>query len=88
MFHQFRREMRAAQEHAEAAISLTQEQGFPFWMEFSSILRGWALAQQGQAQAGITQITQGMMDYGSTGAALSRETVAELPGLSSSCTMK
>ena len=29
VFHQFRREVRAAQEHAEAAISLATEQGFP-----------------------------------------------------------
>ena len=34
MFHQFRREVRAAQERAEAAISLATEQGFPFWMAF------------------------------------------------------
>ena len=57
MFHQFRREVRAAQERAEAAISLATEQGFPLWMAFGSILRGWALAHQGQAQEGIEQIT-------------------------------
>ena len=32
VFHQFRREVRAAQERAEAAISLAREQGFPLWM--------------------------------------------------------
>ena len=60
MFHQFRREGRAAQERAEAAISLATEQGFPHWMAYGAILRGWALAQQGQAQEGIEQITQGL----------------------------
>ena len=64
--------MRAAQECAEAAISLTQEQGFPYWMTFSSILRGWALAHQGQAQEGIEQLTQGLRDYRATGAETNR----------------
>jgi len=69
---QLRREVRAAQACAEAAISLAKEQGFPFWRAQGAILCGWALAQQGRTQTGLTQITQGMMDYGSTGAALSR----------------
>jgi TOMM system kinase/cyclase fusion protein len=60
VFHQFRREWQTVQERAEAAIRLTQEQGFSYWMAFGAILGGWALAQQGQAQAGIEQITQGL----------------------------
>jgi predicted ATPase len=72
LFHQCRREMRAVQERAEAAISLAQEQGFPHWMAVGAILHGWALAHQGQAQEGITQIQQGMMDYRATGAELAR----------------
>ena len=72
MFHQFRREVRAAQERAEAAISLTTEQGFPYWMTVGAMLRGWALAHQGQAQEGIEQITQGLLTYRATGAELLR----------------
>ena len=72
MFHQFRREVRAAQERAEAAISLATEQGFPYWMAFGSILRGWALAHQGQAQEGIEQIHQGLTAYRATGAEILR----------------
>ena len=60
VFHQFRREVRATQERAEAAIRLATEQGFPYWMAFGAILRGWALAQQGQAQEGIEQMHQGL----------------------------
>jgi predicted ATPase len=70
MFHQFRREGSAAQECAEASINLATEQGFPHWMAFGSMLRGWALAQQGQAKEGIAQITQGLMIYRTTGAEL------------------
>jgi class 3 adenylate cyclase/predicted ATPase len=68
MFHQLRREGRATQERAEAAISLAMEQGFPLLVAFGSILRGWALAHQGQAQEGIEQSNQGLIGYRATGA--------------------
>jgi predicted ATPase len=68
LFHQLRREVRAAQECAEASIRLAMEQGFPQWMAISSILRGWALAHQGQAQEGIAQIKRGLRAYPATGA--------------------
>jgi predicted ATPase len=57
---------------AEAAISLATAQGFPQWRAQGFVLRGWALVQQGQAQEGIEQINQGMMDYCATGAELGR----------------
>jgi class 3 adenylate cyclase/predicted ATPase len=72
MVHQYRREVRAVQERAEAAIRLAQEQGFPHWMAQGSILRGWSLAQQGQAQEGIEQIHQGLTAWRATGAELAR----------------
>jgi class 3 adenylate cyclase/predicted ATPase len=72
VFHSFRREVCAVQERAEAAISLAKEQGFPFWIAVGSLLRGWALAQQGRAKEGIAQITQGLMTYRTTGAELAR----------------
>ena len=68
IFHQLRREVRAAQECAEAAISLSKEQGFAQWMAYCTILRGWALAQQGQAQESIEQMYQGMQAFRATGA--------------------
>jgi tetratricopeptide (TPR) repeat protein len=70
--HQFRREWRIAQDCAEANLSLAKEQGFPFFMAISAILRGWALAHQGHSQEGIEQINQGMMDYRATGAEIAR----------------
>ena len=59
VFHQYRREVQAAQGHAEAAIRLATE--FPLWKACGSMLRGWALAHQGQAQEGIEQLRQGLM---------------------------
>src|SRR5262249_5832198 len=52
-FHQCRRETRAAHERAEATIRLATEQSFPYFMARGAVLGGWALAHQGQAQAGI-----------------------------------
>ena len=72
IFYAFRREVRAVQGHAEAAINLATEQGFPYWMAMGTILRGWALAHQGQAQEGIEQIHQGMIAYRATGAEIWR----------------
>jgi len=72
IFHQLRREVRAAQARAAAAIRLTTAQGFSQFMAFGSMLHGWTLAQQGQAQAGITQITQGLTAWRVTGSELLR----------------
>lgn len=72
LFHQLRREVRAAQACAEAAISLAQAQGFAHWMAGGAILHGWALAHQGQAQEGIAQLHQGMMAWRAIGAELAR----------------
>jgi predicted ATPase len=70
--HHFRREDRPAQAYADAVISLATAQGFPHWKAFGSILRGWVLVQQGQAQEGIEQINQGLMTYRATGAEMLR----------------
>jgi predicted ATPase len=73
VFHQLRREVRCTQEHAEAAMSLAKEQGFPYWMAVGALQRGWALAQQaGQAQEGIEQMHQGLSDFRATGAEINQ----------------
>jgi predicted ATPase len=72
MFHQFRREGHATQERAKAAMSLAMEQGFPVWIAFGSMLRGWALAQRGQAREGLEQMHQSLQAFRATGAELGR----------------
>lgn len=69
--HCFRREAHATQERAEAAMALAGEQGFPQWLTVGMILRGWALAMQGQAEEGITQIRQALAAWRAMGAGLS-----------------
>jgi predicted ATPase/class 3 adenylate cyclase len=58
--HQFRREVSAAYEQAEAAITLATEQGFAERVAWSMGFHGWALAMQGQGEAGIAEIRQGI----------------------------
>ncbi|MBI3301937.1 MAG: hypothetical protein HYZ72_07655 [Deltaproteobacteria bacterium] len=60
IFHQLRREGQAAQERAAAAITLSTEQGFTYWLALETILRGWTLAERGQGEEGIAQIRQGL----------------------------
>jgi predicted ATPase len=72
MLHQYRWEGQAAQERVEATIALSTEQGFPYWLTFGTILRGWVLAEQGQGEEGIGQIRQGMEAWRATGAELRR----------------
>jgi len=70
--HQFRREWPLTQEWAEATIRLSAEQGFPFMGAWGTILRGWTLAEQGQAEEGIAHMRQGLAVHRSTGAELGR----------------
>src|SRR5262249_43464302 len=65
--HQFRRERQLTQERAEAAITLSIEQGFASWLAGNTIYRGWVLTEQGQVEEGIVQIRQGMADWRATG---------------------
>ena len=57
-------------EHAEAAVALATEQGFPLWAAWGTSLRGWALAMQGQGEEGLAQVRQGLAAWRATGAAL------------------
>ncbi len=72
MLYQHRLERHTAQERSEAAIMICNEQGFAFWLALGTILRGWALAGQGQVEEGIAQMRQGMAAWRATGAGLAR----------------
>jgi predicted ATPase len=70
MIHCFRWEEHALREQADTAIALASEQGFPHWLALGSLLRGWALAIQGQREEGIAQLQQGLAAYRAVGAKL------------------
>jgi predicted ATPase len=70
--HQFRQEVQAVQERAEALMALSTEQGFPLWLAYGTILRGWALTAQGKGAEGIAQVRQGLVAHRATGTAIHR----------------
>jgi predicted ATPase len=59
-FHHFRREWAVALERAEQAIAICIKQGLALWLAWGTMIRGWALAEQGQGDAAIAQIHQGL----------------------------
>jgi len=67
---QFLRDVPAVHDHAEAAVILSTEQGFPLWAAYGTSLRGWALAMQGHGEEGIAQGHQGIAAERATQAAL------------------
>jgi class 3 adenylate cyclase/predicted ATPase len=71
-FHSLCREEQGAQERAEAAITLATEQGFPYFFTTGRVVQGWVLVEQGQEEAGIAQMRQGLAAWLATGAELSR----------------
>src|SRR5262249_32792854 len=72
LLHQLRRERALTQEGAEAAITLAREHGFPVWLGLGSVLQGWARADQGQVEEGVTQIRQGLATDEAIGAGLNQ----------------
>jgi predicted ATPase len=67
---QLLRDVPAVQEHTEAAVALATEQGFPLWVAMGTSLRGWGLTMQGQGEAGLAQVRQGIAAWRATGAAM------------------
>jgi len=67
--YQFRRDVSAVHEQADATIALSTEQGFPLWAALGTSVRGWALAMQGQGEEGMAQVHQGIAAWRVTGAA-------------------
>jgi predicted ATPase len=68
--HQIRREEQAVQELAKEAIALSTEHGFPLLLAGETILRGWALSEQGEVEEGIKQIEKGLAAWRATGSEL------------------
>jgi class 3 adenylate cyclase/predicted ATPase len=68
--HQCRREALAVHAQAAAALTLAAAQGFAQRVAWSTVLHGWALATQGQGEAGLAEIRQGLAAELATGATL------------------
>jgi class 3 adenylate cyclase/predicted ATPase len=72
VLHQLRHEGQLIQRRAEAVVTLSIEQGFPFWSAWGTILQGWVLAEQGQREKGVAQIRQGLAAYRAIGGEMMR----------------
>jgi predicted ATPase len=69
---QFRRDIAATNTHADALMTFATAQGLALRVECGRILRGWALAIQGDAAAGVAHIHQGLGAVHSIGLKLYR----------------
>ena len=69
--HQLRREAQVVRERAEAMLRISAERGFALFLGWGSVLRGWALAERGEIEEGITQMQQGLTAWRDIGAELS-----------------
>jgi predicted ATPase len=67
---QQRGEIDRTRERAEELIALSEQLGFPLYLGLGRFLRGWARVESGEAEAGIAEIQQAMVELAETGTAL------------------
>ncbi len=70
--HYHLRDGRATREAAEADIAHATEHGIALFGAHATILRGWALAEQGFSEDGLAEIHRGLAAYRATGGELER----------------
>ena len=68
--HQFLGERERVKELAAEILALSAEHGFPFWMTIGAVLQGWCRCAEGEVDAGLGQIRQGLGQYRGMGAKL------------------
>jgi predicted ATPase len=70
--YQWQRDVPATLAWTETMMALSAEHGFGHFVSHGSVLHGWALHAQGQAEEGLDQMRQGLTAYLATGAAIWR----------------
>ena len=83
LYHNLR-EVHTTRAHAETLLTLTRTHGFAGWLPNGMLWRGWALAQQGQADAGLPEMHQGLTILRTAGIELNRP--RSLMALAEACT--
>jgi predicted ATPase len=61
--YQYRREPEIARAHAEAAIALAEEHGFPEWKAWGRFHHGWAMTELGHLEDGVSEMEAGITDF-------------------------
>jgi predicted ATPase len=72
VLHQLRGESRMAQERAEAAIAISGDHGLMLYQASATVVRGWALIEQGRQDEAIELIRQGLAAHRAIGVEVSR----------------
>jgi predicted ATPase len=72
LLHQWRREWQVVSERADTALTVATKHKVALVLAVGPIMRGWALAMQGQGAEGLTQLRQGLDAYRATGAEFQR----------------
>ena len=57
----------AVEEQSAAAIALSTEYAFPYYLAWGTILHGWAVAELGQVERGMSQLREGLAAMRATG---------------------
>jgi predicted ATPase len=70
VLRRFRREVPAVQELTEELLRISRERGFALYLAWGTVLRGWALAEQGKVQEGAAHVQQGLEEWRGMGAEL------------------
>ncbi|MFL5251490.1 MAG: response regulator [Rhodopila sp.] len=78
--HMFRREPAEVRLWAERLIAVCDEYQLPLLLSQGAVQLGWGLAEQGDLQAGILQMRNGMSDLSATGAEVGLPFFAALLG--------
>jgi class 3 adenylate cyclase/predicted ATPase len=63
MLHCYRLEPEIVRAHAEEAIALSEENGFAQWLPYGRFHHGWALAELGQLEQGVTEMAAGVAGF-------------------------
>jgi len=58
--HHFNHDLTALRTQTNKMIELSEEHSFSFWLAAGHLLRGWALSQQGEPEAGLAEIRQAL----------------------------
>src|SRR5262249_13340759 len=72
ILHPLRREGQVTTQQAEVTMALSNDQGFAPMLACATILRGWALANQGQSAQGMAEMRRGLATWRATGAQLTQ----------------
>ena len=66
--HQYRRDAWATRRAAEEQIDFLGEQAMsPLWLSQATIMRGWALADEGDIEEGMAEMSRGLTAWSATG---------------------